>query len=515
VLDLLTSLVEKSLVVYEEDEQGAGRYRLLEPMRQYSRDRLVDTGEGEAVRGRHRDWYLALAEQAEAEWHGPKQVAWVERLEIEHDNLRAALAWCEAEADGAEAGLRLGCAIEWFWMRHGHVAEGRRWLAQALAREGETSRSLHARALTKAGWLAKMERDYASTASLVAEGLQFAREANDRRVIRDALHLSARALVEQGQSALAAPLTEEGLALAREMGERDPIAYWLDCRANVAASQGDEDLALSLHMESLALFRELGHQSGIAQALVGGGWDYWRKGNIDQAKAMFQESLDVSLELGSPLQILPSLWAMGDIELAQGDLVASRAFYEEAVALARALNLVSDLVWLSNALGDVACRQGDFETATVLHQEGLAISQGRDNKPGIAWAQFRLGIVAQKQGDYPKARALHAQSLALWQELGHHHDIPRGLEQLAAVAEAEGQSLKAARILGAISALREAGDFAAPPAERAEHDQRAAALRAALGEAAFAAAWAEGRAMSLQQAIEYALAQEGGDREPG
>src|SRR5205823_7140008 len=113
VLDLLASLVEKSLVLYEERE-GEGRYRLLETVRQYARDRLLEAGEAAAVRGRHRDWFLALAEQAEPELRGPEQVVWLERLEREHDNLRAALAWSGAQGEG-EAGLRLGGALKRFW----------------------------------------------------------------------------------------------------------------------------------------------------------------------------------------------------------------------------------------------------------------------------------------------------------------------------------------------------------------------------------------------------------------
>src|SRR5258708_39272531 len=135
------------------------------------------------------------------------------------------------------------------------------------------------------------------------------------------------------------------------------------------------------------------------------------------------------------------------------------------------------------------------------HSTRKAWRSGRERR-GIALAHHRLGIVAQQQGDYPKARALHAQSLALWQELGDNRSVAGCLEQLAAMAEAQGQPLKAARILGAAEALREASGIPLSPAERVDHDQQAAVLRTALGEAAFAAAWAAGRAMTLEGTIE-------------
>jgi non-specific serine/threonine protein kinase len=147
--------VDKNLAVYEEDEEGHGRYRLLETVRQYARDRLLESGEAEAVRDRHRDYFLAFAEEAEAQLTGSEQAAWYERLEMEHDNLRAALAWCQEASGGAAAGLRMVGALGRFWEVRGHTAEGRALTASMLSRPGAEPRTkARAKALHTAGWMA-------------------------------------------------------------------------------------------------------------------------------------------------------------------------------------------------------------------------------------------------------------------------------------------------------------------------------------------------------------------------
>lgn len=168
VLDLLAELVEKSLVEMETQD-GEARYRFLETIRQYSWEKLVESKEAAAVRTRHRDWYLALAERAESELHGPQQGVWLERLESEHDNLRAALRWSKTEEGGAEAWLRLAGALHWFWNIRGHASEGRDWLEGALSTKRDTSASVRARALCGAGILAWRQGDINRASMLLQE----------------------------------------------------------------------------------------------------------------------------------------------------------------------------------------------------------------------------------------------------------------------------------------------------------------------------------------------------------
>jgi non-specific serine/threonine protein kinase len=179
VVGLLTRLVEKSLVV-AETLNSAARYYLLETVRQYAQERLVEEGAASRLRRAHRDWCQALAEQAARELRGPQEDVWVERLETEHDNLRAALQWSKAEKDGAEAGLRLVGALHNFWWHHDHWNEGMTWIVGALARSGEARASALPRALAAATHLARGRGDYELATSLGEKGLALCRELEDK-----------------------------------------------------------------------------------------------------------------------------------------------------------------------------------------------------------------------------------------------------------------------------------------------------------------------------------------------
>ena len=171
ILDLLAQLVGKSLVA-AETEDGEARYRLLETVQQYGRDRLQESGEAEVVRRRHRDWYLGLTERAEPELVGAEQAAWLDRLEMEHDNLRAALMW-SMESGEMEAALRLVGAAWRFWSVRGHFKEGNRWLEAVLKRSKNASKAFRAKALNAAGYLATSRGDYATARSFLEESLRY------------------------------------------------------------------------------------------------------------------------------------------------------------------------------------------------------------------------------------------------------------------------------------------------------------------------------------------------------
>ncbi len=258
VLDLLTSLVSKSLVVYEELD-GQARYRLLETIRQYFCEQRPEHDEEEAIRGRHLAYFTALAEEAEKELLGARQGWWLERLETEHENLRAALSWSpageESESslapagaavgsagrDGRlsptpdtmvpiparEAGIRLAAALMRFWMIRGYLAEGRERLAQALARSPEPTPT-RARALTAAGILAYRQADYPAARSLYEEGLAIARASGDRLRIGRLLNNLGILAIDQAEYEAARPLCEEGLAIKRELGDRRGVASSLN-----------------------------------------------------------------------------------------------------------------------------------------------------------------------------------------------------------------------------------------------------------------------------------------------
>ena len=260
VLPALWALAEKSLLRAPEHIADEPRFAMLETVRDYALEQLAAHGETEVLRGHHAALYVALAEQAEPQLEGPEQVAWVARLEREHDNLRAALTW--AMEDGAERGvlgLRLAAALWRFWYLRGHLSEGRRWLEGMLATGGACRRPGRGlgygarRALQGAGALAYAQGDYAQATLWLEESLALCRARDDTRGSAAALNRLGLVAANQGQYARAIALYEESLALKREMGDTRGIALTLDNLGKVAHAQGDYGRATALYAESLVL----------------------------------------------------------------------------------------------------------------------------------------------------------------------------------------------------------------------------------------------------------------------
>jgi tetratricopeptide (TPR) repeat protein len=473
VLDLLTALVDKSLVVYDEGEDGTGRYRLTETVRQYARDRLLESGEAEAVRVRHRDHFLEMAERAQPELRGPRQGAWLGRLEAEHDNLRAALEWCERDpsSGAADAALRLCAALFRFWLVRGHVTEGRRRTAAALCREESDAAppvGVRITALSAAGNLAHRQGDWEEAAAFYGEALAAARTAGDER----------------------------GMATA------------LGNLGNVAQGRGDYAAARARYEESLAVWRALGHRANVGALLNNLGIVAGDQGEHAAARAYHQQSLEIRRAAGDGAGVATSLFNLGNVTCDAGDLAAARAFYEESLALRRALQDRYGVAGVLNSLGNLAYARGDHRAARALLEEALSLLQGLEGgaRPLMVNTLHSLGLVALRQGDLARSRRRLRESLALCAELGDRRNAAYALEGLAGQARARGQARRAAGLYGAADGLRQAIGAPLPPPERAEYDRDVAALREALGEAALAAAWAEGRAMSWEDAVARALA---------
>ena len=468
VLDLLTHLADKSLVVMEEQD-GTVRYRLLETVRQYGREKLL-AAEADVARGRHREWCLGLAERAEPELQGPNQDVWLERLETELDNLRQALEWSKGEAGGrdeggAEAGLRLAGALLWFWYLRGYLSQGLQWLQGMLSGSSETSTSARAKALNGAGFLAW----------------------------------------RQGEHGRAAALVEEGLALYRQLGDGLGIAFSLNILGLVARRQGDYGRAKELLEESLALWRESGHEWGIALSLNTLGVMARQQGDYGRAMALGEESLALYRQLGDKGRIASSLSSLGLVAQEQGDDGLAVARYEEGLRIRRELGDRRGIAESLNNLGLVVWTRGDHAAARSVFEESLGIRRELGERRGIASSLGNLGLVSWNQGDYAAARSLYEESLRIRRELGERRGITSLLESFAILASTQGQAGRAAVLFGAADALRDVISVPRPPTDRARYESALAAARAALVETAFAAAWAEGRVMTLEQAIAYAL----------
>jgi predicted ATPase len=421
ILEGASSLLDKSLLRQEEGAEGEPRFVMLETIHEYARERLDESDEAEEIRRLHAEYFLALAEQGESELRRPEEAKWLERLEIEHDNMRAALSWT-LESEEAERGLRLAGALWRFWWMRGHYIEGRRWLEEALAKDSRTS-AARAKALEAVGWLAD----------------------------------------EQGDIDRAVAAAEEGLSLSAGTEIID-AAPFLRTLGSAAYVRGDHERAAQLYDESLALSREARDERGVASSL---------------------------LQLGNVLSD-------------RGDHDKAKRFYEEALALSRKLDdnalLTSSLI----SAGAEFLLQGDHERGAVLNQEAARLLRERGNRGSLQYALDNLGWAALMRGDQQQAKSLHEESLELSWELGDKLVAAESLEGLACSA-ATGEEERVARLFGAAETLRESVGYRQAPRERALRQPFLDAARSRLEEATWGAAWAEGRAMTFEDAIAYAL----------
>jgi non-specific serine/threonine protein kinase len=315
VLDLLTSLVEKSLILYEEDEHGHGRYRLLETVRQYSRDRLLESKEIAKVRDRHLQLFLQVAEEAQSQYVGPLEIECLERLETEHDNLRIALEWSIA-SDNADPGLRLGAALGWFWFLHVHRHEGVQWLEQLLALSPGTPTVTRARALCNVGLLALLGKTSDQARRRLEESLAlFGQLGNDRGIARS-LNLLAL-LQESYEQGLA--LTEESVALARDIGDRQLLLDVLTGYLHRLDRRRDPERQRAAAEEVMALSQELGSVFGSAmayRAMEGLARD---TGELAQARRYRGEELVRIVALKDWVGVHGALSGLADLAARQGD----------------------------------------------------------------------------------------------------------------------------------------------------------------------------------------------------
>ncbi len=505
VLDLLTALVDKSLVIYE-DQRGEARYRLLETVRQYARDKLVECGMGDAYRSRQRDYFLNFAVKAREQLEGPKQVQWLTSLETEHDNLRQALTFCLEDADGVERGLALGAALALFWRTRGYLNEGREHLAALLALpEAHQHPGVRARALTGAGVLARLQSDYAAARSLHEESLELRRELRDRHGISESLGNLAVVARHQGDYVAAESLNRESLAIRRELGDRQGVAASLSDLGLVASDLGNYPAARSLFEESLALCRELEHRQGIANSLINLGNVVQSQGDYAAAHSLQREALEIKRAFGDRHGVALSLNNLGIAAFCLGNYAAAQAYSQESLEIARELGDRKGVALSLNNLGELALVQHDYVVAGSLFEQSLNIRRELGDRTGIAAALLNLGAVARCQGDCKSARILHEESMRRFRELGETQNIAYVLESFACLNAEEHRSEQAILLWAAADRIREEIGSAMPPVSETEREIAMASVRQALSESALSAARDEGRAMTIEQAIETAL----------
>jgi non-specific serine/threonine protein kinase len=446
VLGCLGALVDKSLVQFDGTGAGPARYRLLETVRQYAAGQLDAQGPAVADSARiaHRDHYLALAEAAAPHLEEPDQAVWLERLDAELGNLRAALAVSKARPD-PEPGLRLATSLRLYWRARGYAAEGAGVLRALLDLPAAQQATLpRARALAAAAGLLDRTGDYATAGDYCEEALAIARATGDDHLLAELLYLRSLALLRQGQAAAALPMIERGLDLARPLEKPHLTACLLWTRSYAAAREGDPAGAARDAAESLELFRLAGDQ----------------------------------------LQVDAVLGVLGYYQLLAGDLSAARRHLAEALEAARALGAHSDMVYGTVNLGFAEYLGGSPGAAEPLFAESLDLAMRTGMKASVAYALIGLAMTGHGGAGPGWSARLHGAADQALADVGETIDPLEGRlaaldrQRLRAVIGAEafdveygiGRALDLARVLGGLGGTGQAAGQA-----RAAHRARSAA----------------------------------------
>ena len=464
ILDIVDSLVDKSLLQLREPGKGEEpRFAMLETIREYGLELLVASGELESVRKAHAMYFLELSERADLELSASDSPEWLDRLEQEHDNLRAAMHWSLEDIERREEiALRMGGALRSFWYVRGYLSEGLDFLERAMVGSNEVGEAVRAAALYAAARLYEVRGDY------------------DR----------------------AEPFLVKSLVLYRGLENPERIAYALHLQADIAWRRGILDMARSLAQESLAVFRELGDRGAIASLLLHLGALAADQGEYARARDLLEESLAINRELGDKSSIADSLFNLARAYFLSGsELGAARVLLEESLSLFRQLSDKESIGYCLCLLGLLTLEQGDVTTARSLIEQSVALFKERKQAHGMALSTSAMATVIAAQGDNAVARAFYEEALTLARNAGDKLIIASGLEGLSRVLTALGEYERAVQLRAASETLREAIGAPMPAVERRANEQAAKVARERLGEEAFAAAWDEWRELKVEDAL--------------
>ncbi len=461
--ELLAALADKSLVVLD---QSTGRFRLLETVRDYARVMLAAAGEAEMFRDRHLDYFLALAEQARTHLRGGEMKLWLERLETEHDNLRSALDWSRKE-DGGEPGLRLAGSLWRFWLLRGHWSEGIERLEVALE---------HAEAQSQS-------------------------EARGR-----ALNAAGAILTSMGRSQDARILLDQALVIQREIGDRWGQAGTLMNLGILAMNKGSFDESRTLQERALALYTELDDKPGIAGSKHNLAQILFKQGDYSTARTLWEQSMEIDRATGGREQEAHALLSLASIARSAGELDRALEYTERSLVIRRELGDVGGEAYALNSFGLIAIDRGDLAAARSHFEQALTKFRKLGNREWESYSLGNLANIAMQEREYRNAQSLFQRGLNMAMQAGIYEAAVEFLGALATLNARQGKPYLASSLWGAAERLREEIGSHLPSFEAGEYEQDLAAARDALADdAAFNSAWAEGRVMTLEQAIVIAL----------
>jgi predicted ATPase len=389
VLDGLASLVDKSLLKQEEGVGGEPRFVMLETIHEYAREKLKESEEGEDIRRLHAEYFLVLAEEAESGVEGAQQPVWLERLEEEHDNMRAALSWSLGQGQDAELALRMGAALGEFWYLRGYFGEGRRWLEEALAKSSPAPTAAGARALQRVSWLAFLQGDLdraeeASQEGLGLEGVELFRTGSGDSIAAELQRVLGMVVGARGELERETELLEESLALSREAGSHRGMAVSIFILGVAWRVRGDIERATHLLEEALTVFRETGDQALIASVLTHLGFTFVLQGDLERATEASEEAAAMLRKQKHTSYLADTLDNLGWAALLRGDSEQARALYIESMRLR--LEIGDNLAAPETLLGLACVAEAREETERAVRlfgaSEALREVMGAPPEPG-------------------------------------------------------------------------------------------------------------------------------------
>jgi non-specific serine/threonine protein kinase len=508
ILDLVTRLVDKSLVMYENLNGGA-RYNMLETIRQYAREKLIQSSEIEFLRRRHLEYYAALAEKIAPELWRSRQVYWMDVLEVEHDNLRAALEWSQCSECGQDLllqGMRLAGSVSLFWLVRGHWSEAWAWMRRLL--NSTDARELHDPAKTRlvfsAGFIVKSLGDIPQSRALFDQAAKEARAQQD-------LSGHAYALLGLGEVALnehfledAEKFIEQSMVIFKGLNDQVGLLLAYADKGNMAADNQGYDLAREYFNENLKICREIGHQLGVAGTLLSLGHIETHFGDKAQGRRLMEESLSLYRVSKDKSGIAGALRAIGLSELYAENMQSSREHYEQALRIDRELRSGPGIGIALIALGEIARSQSDYAAARDYYEEALHLNERLGQMGIVNIVAHNLGYVARHQSDLDKALEYFRKSLGMSIERDQRRFIFFCLSGIACILVDRGDYAGAARLFGFSEKFGQTNNYRFDPVDQWEVDQSIKKLEAEMNENERQDCWKSGKNMTLDEAIQIA-----------
>lgn len=460
VLDLLTQLVNKSLViVMEHSQSGETRYRMLETIRQYAREKLLEVGGSESIRDKHLAYFVKLVEQAEPELYRSNQVFWLNKLDDELDNLRMAMEW--ALTASVQSGLQIA-SIPWrFWNARGYPTELGDWFKQLLERHFTTD-ILHARALAIYSIWHFQRGNFSETLQFAEQSLQMARTLSDRQTEAFSLNFLGAFILLQGNVREGMTLLEQGLAIYRTLGDKIGQA---DTLRFMAVHRGLSESRIDLSEEAIRLYRELGDLYGVTVSL------------IELARL--------------------TMW--------EGDFFSPAPMLEEAIMTSRQLGSQTSEEEALLTYGTLAYWRGNYEGAVALYEEAIGISEKIGDHYQNLWGRVHEAYAVLCQGDLQKARALFENNIINTSKAGLTIALVYTIEGLASLHVNQNQPERATRLFAWADMMREKIGDHRPPVEQGSVEKDLAIIHSKVNDDEFEKLSSNGRTMTVEQAIALAL----------